>query len=418
MTISKRFFVALITIAAFSAFNHKSEPAMVQKGFNRGEELYSEIIKTEKNFHRFPKTATPEGKLVSSGLKGWTSGFWAGNLWYLYEYTGKAQWKEAALKWTHTLQKNQYNTSTHDLGFMMYCSYGNAYRLTQNPEYEKILIQSAKSLATRFNPITKTIKSWDKRESWDGKTVWHYPVIIDNLMNLELLFWATKVTGDSSFYQLAVTHAETTMKNHVRPDYSTYHVVNYDEKTGAVLNRETCQGYADNSTWARGQAWAIYGYTMIYRETKDKKFLELARRLTDFYLNHDQLPKDKVPYWDFNVNQEGYQPQWAYDRNKYSNPIPRDASSAAIVSSALLELSEIVTGKESARYKKAATDMLVSLSSSAYLAEPHSKNNFLIKHSVGSLPHGAEIDAPLAYADYYYLEALLRLKQLSEKKKI
>ncbi|WP_211309851.1 glycoside hydrolase family 88 protein [Mucilaginibacter yixingensis] len=366
------------------------------------------MLKEQHDYRLYPRTANEDGTLKNTSLKEWTSGFWAGNLWYLYEYTHKQEWKDAALAWTNTLADNQYNKSTHDLGFMMYCSYGNAYRLTHNPQYKSIMIQSAKSLASRYSPVTKTIKSWDQRLSWDGKTMWHYPVIIDNMMNLELLFWATKATGDSTYYKIAVNHAETTMKNHVRPDYSTYHVVNYDEKTGKVLNRETCQGYADNSTWARGQAWAIYGFTMVYRETHDKRFLELAQHLADFFLNNKRLPEDKIPLWDFNVNQPGYRPLWAYDRDKYSDPIPRDASAAAVVSSALFELSDFSKGEQRANYKNEAVQMLTSLSSSVYLAIPHTNDNFLIKHSVGSLPHHAEIDVPLCYADYYYLEALLR----------
>jgi rhamnogalacturonyl hydrolase YesR len=412
----RRILIALFFFVVLSAFTitDNSREMLVSEGFKRAELLYGDMLKEQPDHHLYPRTSNEDGSLKSTDLKEWTSGFWAGDLWYVYEYTHKEQWRDAAQDWTNTLADNQYNNSMHDLGFMMYCSYGNAYRLTHNPQYKDILIQSAKSLASRYSPVTKTIKSWNERLSWDGKTMWHYPVIIDNMMNLELLFWATKVTGDSTYYKIAFNHAETTMKNHVRPDYSTYHVVNYDEKTGKVLNRETCQGYANNSTWARGQAWAIYGFTMVYRETHDERFLKLAQHLADFYLNNKRLPEDKIPLWDFNVNQDGYKPLWSYDRERYSNPIPRDASAAAVVSSALFELSGFSKDEQRARYKNAAIEILRALSSSVYLATPHTNNNFLIRHSVGSLPHHTEIDVPLCYADYYYLEALLRY-QRSEK---
>lgn len=415
MKIIKSTFICSVVVLVMSAFNDNSSEMLIKEGFNRAELLYTDMLKTEKDYHAYPRTSTSGGKLKSTDLKDWTSGFWSGNLWYVYEYSKDTKWKEAALNWTNTLKDNQYNKSTHDLGFMMYCSYGNAYRLTGDKQYRDILVQSAKSLCSRYNPVTKTIKSWDKRESWDGKTMWYYPVIIDNMMNLELLYWATKTTGDSSFYKIANSHADATLKNHLRPDYSTYHVINYDEKTGDVLNRETCQGYANNSTWARGQAWGIYGFTMVYRETKNDKYLTAAKKMADFFINHDRLPEDKIPYWDFDVNQEGFTPLWAYDKSKYSNPIPRDASATAIVCSALFEISSFSKGEEKKRYEETAIEMLKSLSSSAYLAVPGTNNNFLIKHSVGSLPHNTEIDVPLNYADYYYLESLLRYQKLAGK---
>jgi unsaturated chondroitin disaccharide hydrolase len=376
--------------------------------FETAEKQYAEMLQHSTDYNKYPRTSDSNGATRYVPITDWTGGFWPGDLWYVYEYTQDTVWKKQAIEWTESLEKNQFNTQHHDLGFMMYCSYGNAYRLTKNEDYKKILIQSAKSLATRFNPAVGCIESWNSRLSWDGKTMWHFPVIVDNLMNLELLFFASKVTGDPSFKNIAITHAETTMKNQVRPDFGTYHVVNYDTLSGMVLNRETCQGYANNSTWARGQAWAIYGYTMIYRETGDKKFLSLAKNLSDFYINHPNLPEDKVPYWDFNVNQAGFTPLWKYDRNKL-NYIPRDASAAAVVASGLLELSSFL-GEEGVAYKNFAIASLQSLASPEYLATPSTNANFLLKHCVGSFPHGAEIDVPLVYADYYFLEALLRYR--------
>lgn len=413
MKIIKSIMICPGLVLVMSFFNDNSSELLIKEGFNRAELLYTDMLKTERDYHAYPRTSSKDGKLKSTNLKDWTSGFWAGNLWYVYEYTKGIKWKAAALNWTNTLKNNQNNKSTHDLGFMMYCSYGNAYRLTGDKQYRDILIQSAKSLCSRYSPVTKTIKSWDKRESWDRKTMWYYPVIIDNMMNLELLYWATKSTGDSSYYKIANAHADATLKNHVRADYSSYHVINYDEKNGKVLNRETCQGYADNSTWARGQAWGIYGFTMAYRETKDKKYLAVAKKMADFYINHERLPDDKIPYWDFDANQKGFTPLWAYDKGKYANPIPRDASATAIVCSALFEMSSFSEGEEKKRYEATAIEMLKSLSSSSYLAIPGTNNNFLIKHSVGSLPHNTEIDVPLNYADYYYLEALLRYQKLT-----
>ncbi len=382
--------------------------SLTHKGYAVAQLQYTQLLEQARDLSKYPRTTAKDGRLKYVSILDWTGGFWPGNLWYLYEYTKKPFWKKKAMEWTASLEKNQFNTSNHDLGFMMYCSYGNGLRLTGKPEYKDVLIESARSLSKRYSPIVGSIRSWNQRLSWDGKTMWHYPVIIDNMMNLELLFAATKLSGDSSYRKIAIKHAENTMRDHIRPDYSTYHVVNYDEHTGKVLNRQTCQGYADNSTWARGQAWAIYGFTMVYRETKDERFLKTALKLADFFLGHPNLPADKIPYWDFNVNEKGYQPDWAY--RPVDDPVPpRDASAAAIVSSALLELSTYA-GKKKEFYKQKAIQMLQALSSPVYLAKAGSNNHFLIRHCTGSFPHGEEIDVPLIYADYYYLEALLRLK--------
>lgn len=293
---------------------------------------------------------------------------------------------------------------------MMYCSYGNAYRLTGNPAYKNILVQSARSLSTRFSPVTGAIKSWNRFNSWHGNKTYYYPVIIDNMMNLELLYFASKATGDSSFRHIATTHALTTMNNQVRKDYSHYHVVCYDSVTGKVVGRETAQGYADNSTWSRGQAWGIYGFTMVYRETHDPRFLKTAIGMADFFLNNKRLPKDKVPYWDFNAGQKGYTP----GINSYANKVTtlyRDASAAAITASALLELAMYAPAKKK-QYISAAATMLQSLSSAAYRAPVGTNGDFLLMHCVGSIPHRSEIDEPLVYADYYFLEALTRYNKL------
>ncbi|WP_036691949.1 glycoside hydrolase family 88 protein [Pedobacter glucosidilyticus] len=374
---------------------------------------YKNVLKVSQDLTKYPRTQDKNGSLKYVNINDWTGGFWAGNLWYMYELTKDTYWKDQAVKWTESLNKNQFNTSHHDLGFMMYCSYGKAYKRTLSPNYKDVLIQSAKSLKSRFNTRVGSIESWNSRMSWDGKTLWDYPVIIDNLMNLELLFFASKETGDNSYKDIAIKHAETALKNHIRPDFSSYHVINYDTISGKVLHRETCQGYADNSTWARGQAWGIYGYTMIYRETKDRKFLDAAIGLSDFFLKHKNLPKDYIPYWDFNVGEEGYDPKFKYNTSVYKE-IPRDASAAAIVSSALLELCNYVPLKKKVIYLEAAEKILKSLSTSRYLARPGTNGGFLLKHSTGSFPHNKEVDVPLVYADYYYLEALIRYKNLNK----
>jgi chondroitin AC lyase len=350
------------------------------------------------------------GRLVTTGKYDWTPGFFPGSLWYLYELTGDSQWRDRAKQWTETLAPLQTFTGHHDLGFMMYCSYGNAERLAPDSTYNKILVRSAQSLATRFSPRTQAIKSWNYRKAWDGTTEWFYPVIIDNMMNLEMLFYASRVSGDPRYRDIAVRHAETTMKNHFRKDFTTYHVVNYDTLSGRVLNQATCQGYSDNSTWARGQAWAIYGYTMVYRETKDPRFLRVAEKATTAYLK--RLPADLVPRWDFNAGMKGYQPEGDSYAVKFPGTELKDASAAAIVCSALFELGQL-TGKR--KYTSLAIKMLHSLASPAYTAKLGTNDDFLLMHSVGSIPHENEIDKPLVYADYYYLEALARYKRLLEK---
>ncbi len=355
---------------------------------------------------RIPKTINQNGELKTTGIYGWTSGFFAGNLWYMYELTGDEKWKDEARKWTEVLDPVKYVTNDHDVGFMINCSYGNGLKLTGNKQYEKVMVQAAKSLSTRYNPVVKSIKSWNSKKAWDGETIWDYPVIIDNMMNLELLFEATRLSGDSSFHHIAVQHALTTMKNHYRDDFSCYHVVDYDPLTGVVLDKATNQGFVDQSSWARGQAWGLYGFTMCYRYTNDKKFLDFAENIADYILNHPNLPEDMIPYWDYNAIDPNLSPEWNYDASKFPE-IPRDASAAAITCSALLEL-EKYSGEKREMYLNAADKILESLFSPEYMSSSSDSNFFILNHSVGSIPHGVEIDVPLVYADYYFLEALVR----------
>lgn len=385
--------------------------ALVTENLQTSVRQYN-YLKQQLKPDQWPRTFE-KGMLQTVTPAAWTSGFYPGGLLYLYEFSrdqGLLNEAKAKLKKMEPLKTM---TAHHDLGFMMYCSYGNAYRLFGRPEDKAILVRSAQSLARRFDPRVGCIQSWDQVKSLDGKRILKFPVIIDNMMNLELLFFASSVTGEPLYKDMAIKHAEMTMKNQVRPDFSCYHVVDYDVETGAVKSRETQQGFSDNSAWSRGQAWGIYGFTMVYRETKDPRFLQTAIGMADFFLNHPNLPEDKVPYWDFNVGQAGFDPPWNFDPLKYQ-PVPRDASAAAITASALLELAGYVDRKTGERYQHAAETMLQSLSSPAYRAATGENGGFILKHASGGVPGNIEVDVPLIYADYYYLEALMRYRALKK----
>lgn len=347
-----------------------------------------EAAKNESDTKFSPRTINKKGELELVVPRDWTSGFFPGSLWYMYEYTNDSKWEEAARNFTVPIEPQQYTTSTHDLGFILNNSFGNGLRLTNDESYKPILLQAAKSLISRYKPDAKVIRSWDFSQD-----KWQCPVIIDNMMNLELLFEASKLSGDSTYRDIAISHADTTMKYQFREDNSCYHVVDYDKIKGGMRSRCTAQGYADESAWARGQAWAIYGYTVCYRETKDPKYLEMAKKVYDFIFTHPNLPSDLVPYWD-------------YDVPEIPNT-PRDASAAACTASALYELSEFIP-----EYKATADKIMDSLTSPAYRAIVGTNGNFLLMHSVGSIPHHTEIDVPLNYADYYFLEAMVRKRAL------
>lgn len=333
------------------------------------------------------------GSLKLVRPKDWTSGFFPGQLWFLYEMTRKNEWKEKAATFTSAIENQQFDHSTHDLGFKIFCSVGAGYRLTGNEHYKGVIIQAAKTLSKRYNVNTGTIKSWDHMSHR-----WKYPVIIDNMMNLELLFEATKLSGDSSFYKIAVSHANATLKNHFRADNSSFHVVDYDTiHAGNIIKKNTHQGFADESAWARGQAWALYGYTMCYRETKNIIYLQQAEKVAAYILTHPNLPKDLIPYWDFNA------PDIPNE--------PRDASAAAIIASALYELSSY----SDKSYKKTADKIITNLTKK-YRSAIGDNKGFLLTHSTGNKPFNSEIDEPLSYADYYYLEALNRKEKLKAGK--
>lgn len=366
---------------------------LVNNGLNiasRQSKLMAQELLDQKD--KLPRTIDDHGLLMTSGSNRWTSGFFPGVLWYLYEDSGDNLLKQYAQNFTSRVEQQQYTTDNHDVGFMLYCSFGNGLRLTNNDAYKKVLLQGSESLCTRYRQKVGCIRSWD----WN-KNVWQYPVIIDNMMNLEMLMWASKNSKDPKFEKIARSHADVTLKNHFRPDYSCYHVVSYDTITGLPEKKNTCQGYAHESSWARGQGWALYGYTMMYRETKDPRYLEQAKNIANFIMNHPRLPKDKIPYWDFDVPN--------------IPDAPRDASAAAIMASAFIELSVLSDGDFSKKCLKIAKIQLETLSSPEYLAEPETNAHFILKHSVGNFPGNAEVDVPLTYADYYFVEALVRYKK-------
>lgn len=358
---------------------------------NKSVNQYKVLMKNVPD-GKHPKTYyADKQKFETSNSDWWCSGFYPGTMVYLDEATKKNDFKNEIDRILKDLQKEQFNKTTHDLGFMMYCSFGNANRLNPTPEYATILMNSAKSLASRFDEKVGCIRSWDSKDD-------SYLVIIDNMMNLELLFWASEYSGDKTYYDIAVKHADTTLKNHFRPDFSSYHVVNYNSKTGEVKKKKTAQGYADESAWSRGQTWGLYGYTVMYRATKDKKYLDQAVAIAEFILNNPNLPKDKIPYWDFNAPN-----------------IPdalRDSSAAAVMASALLELNAYVAKEHSKKYSNTAKTILETLITDQYFAEEGTNGGFLLKHGVGSIPHKSEIDVPLTYGDYYFIEAILRYKNL------
>jgi rhamnogalacturonyl hydrolase YesR len=328
----------------------------------------------------------------------WTSGFFPGSMWYMYELTGDPVWKLYAKKYTEALDSVKYLTWHHDVGFMIGSSFGNGLRLTGDNNYKDVIVQAARSLSSRFKPVAGVIQSWNVDRGWQAQRGWECPVIVDNMMNLELLFEATRLSGDSSFYKIAVTHADKTLENQYRPDNSCYHVVDYSLTDGSVRNKHTAQGYAHESSWARGQSWGIYGFTLTYRETGDIRYLHQAQKAFDFVVKHKNFPDDFIPYWDFNA------PNIPNE--------PRDASSAAIMASALYELANYENG---AYYKEWADKILQSLVSPAYRAQVGENGNFLLMHSVGSIPHGVEIDVPINYADYYFLEAVKRKRDLEKR---
>ena len=372
----------------------KQEPIeeVIDRGLKASTEqalLMAKELETQNG--RLPKTINKEGKLETSDYSWWCSGFFPGELWYLYEYNPTPEMKKYAEMYTDRVEEVKHITYSHDVGFMLYCSYGNGYRLTGKPEYKDVMLTGANSLATRYDERVGAIRSWDF-----NKKIWQFPVIIDNMMNLEFFSWASKASGDDRFRKMAISHADKTMLHHFRDDYSCYHVVSYDTITGMPHKKQTHQGAADES------AWALYGFTMMYRETGKPDYLNHAKHIASFIMNHPNMPVDKIPYWDF-------------DAPDIPN-VPRDASAAAIMASALIELSQLDKSTEAKSYLDFAEQQIRSLTSPDYLAAKGTNCNFALMHSTGHFPGKSEVDVPLSYADYYYVEALMRLRnQLKNK---
>ena len=381
----RKMFAICVAAAALVSCGLKQESMkeLTDRVFDRA---VHQLILMDSNLgeKEFPRSIDSEGNLVKSDSKWWCCGFYPGSLWYTYEYTGNEEIKSLADKYTRSLLIDEVRKD-HDLGFIIWCSFGNALRLTGDDTYKPMIEDGARILAARYSPVTKTIRSWNYPLE--------YQVIIDNMMNLELLEEASKMFACDSLAQIARTHANTTMENHFREDYTTYHLVCYNLEDGSVDRRVTVQGYADDSAWARGQAWALYGYTMMFRESADEKYLQQAINVADMIIPY--LPEDGVPYWDFN--------------DPRIPEIYRDASAGAVMASAYIELSQFVSNKaKSKKYLKTAEKIIRTLASDEYLCAEGECHGFLLKHSVGHLPKNSEVDVPLTYADYYFLEALIR----------
>ncbi|WP_298541848.1 glycoside hydrolase family 88 protein [uncultured Aquimarina sp.] len=366
--------------------DNKEELIIQQDTVVKYSDRFSYLLEYPLDSLTFPRSADENGTIKKVPSKDWTSGFFAGNLWLIYKITGDARYSNRAKEWTAFIEKEKYNDRTHDMGFKVFCSFGNGYRIANDQSYKKIIIQSAQTLSTRYNETVGSIRSWDF-----NKEEWQFPVIIDNMMNLELLFEASNYSEDSKYYEIAEQHAKTTLKNHFRNNNSSYHVVDYDTITGDIRSRVTHQGFKNESSWARGQAWGLYGYTMAYRYTKNVEFLEQSKKIADFIMNHENLPEDAIPYWDFdapNIPSE-----------------PRDTSAGAIIASGLIELYEYTDDK---KYLDFSDRIMSNLSSMKYVIQNESNIPFILNHSTGNWPKNDEINGPINYADYYFLEATLR----------
>lgn len=330
------------------------------------------------------KRPAPEllGKRRLASIYDWTSGFYPGSLWLVYDITSHEDVAEQAKHYTNMLEPLRHFKNTHDLGFMVRCSFGEALKLAPADSIKDVIVETADNLAARFSPETGVIRSWDFGQ-------WNYPVIIDNMMNLDLLFDASRLTGDQKYRSIAIAHANTTLRNHYRADMTSYHVVSYNDD-GSVECCQTFQGKSDDSAWARGQAWGLYGFISCYENTDDQIYLDRAVAIAEMIMSR-VITEDAVPYWDYDA--------------PVTDETPRDASAAAVTASAMLELSQLPVA-DADKYFSYGEKILRSLSSPAYLAASGTNEGFVLMHSVGSLPHGSEIDTPLNYADYYYLEAL------------
>lgn len=409
----KRQLLIIIAIATAAVGYARTEPFSVDKQLEYcNQQVHRALKELRQKGGSYDFTQEPRNILATDRQQGWNtrrasaeewcSGFWPGILWMDYAEFGDTGVRYAAEGYTESLRPIAYSPIfDHDIGFLMFCSYGKGYLALQRrgqqdqlkqQEYKRVILASADSLATLFNPMVGTLLSWPRNVKMFGG----HNTIMDNMMNLDMMFWASRHGGNPLLYDMAVAHAKTTMLNHFRPDGSCYHVAVYDSLDGHFIKGKTHQGYADSSMWARGQSWAIYGYTMVYRYTRNPVFLNFAEKVTDIYLH--RLPAtDLVPKWDF---------------DDPDPDAPKDASAACVVADALLELSGYVGGDKGKHYLSMAKAMLAQLSTPEYMSGK--RNVSFLLHSTGHHPAGSEIDASIIYADYYYLEALIRLKQLEK----
>jgi len=368
-----------------------SQTKTIATSDNLLEKRYKMLLDYPVDSMSMPRSMTIKTNAIKKvPSRDWTSGFFAGNLWQLYRLKGNEAYKNQAEKWTPFSKKESVNSNSHDVGFKVFCSFGEALKVENKQEYKDVIIKGAETLCTRFNAKVGAIRSWDF-----NKEVWDYPVIIDNMMNLELLFEASKLSGNKKYQDIAIQHANTTLKNQFRADHSCYHVIDYDPASGAVRKKTTLQGYNDDSVWARGQGWAVYGFTMSYRYTKDPAYLKQAEATATFFMNNKNLPEDGIPYWDF--------------KDPAIPNSARDVSAATVMASALYELYGYTKNKS---YLSFADKIISSLNSDTYILNDAVKAPFILDHSTGNWPKHDEIDEPIIYADYYFLEALLRKKAL------
>lgn len=398
MKAAKSFVCAALLLAGCAAGEREPLAEVVDRALAQAERQALVLARRYRDREgRLPRT-WENGRDVSSDSRWWCSGFFPGTLWYVYENGRNAEVLEYARMFTARVEREKLTTDNHDVGFMLYCSFGNGLRLTGDESYADVLLTGARSLATRFRPEVGLIRSWDH-----NRDRWQYPVIIDNLMNLELLLWAADRSGDESLRRMALSHADKTLENHFRPDCSSYHVVSYDTLTGRPHLRQTHQGFADNSAWSRGQAWGLYGYTFLYRMTGERRYFGQARRIARFLIDHPRMPADGVPYWDFDAPD--------------IPAAPRDASAAAIMASALVELSGFAQGAEAEEFLAFAERQIRTLASPDYTAPVGENGGFILCHGTGAYPFSSEVDVPLPYADYYYLEALTRMKRRLQRRR-
>lgn len=412
MKILNKILVFFLVIVGFTSCNNEvpteekkdkkeTKEELTKRVFERAESQYKDLIaKVEKREPLMqPRSMNANGTIRLAWREDWTSGFFPGTLWYMYEFTKSDVWKQQAERFTEALDSAQFVKWHHDVGFMIQNSYGNGFRLTGNEVYKQAVVDAAKSLSTRYRPKAGIIQSWDTDAAWIKGRGLDMPVIIDNMMNLKLMYEATKFTGDTTFVNIAYTHATTTIKNQYRENYSSFHLIDYDHITGEVRSKVNFQGYSDPSSWARGQAWGFYGFTEVYKESGNVKFLNQAKHIADYIMNTDKIPADRIPYWD-------------YDDEKIPN-VPRDASSAAITASALLDLAGFeVDDSKRAEILKYAEGIIRELASERYLAKEGENGGFILMHSVGNIHENNENDTPLNYADYYFIEALIKWNRI------